>query len=234
MKMFYKTALLTTAISLTAILASPKAEACASDPYIGSICMFGGNFAIRGYAKAEGQLLSISQNTALFSILGTTYGGDGRTTFGLPDLRGRTPIGAGNGPGLSSIRLGEEGGSETVTLSVNNLPAHTHSISTTVTNNQMFTSSTATLKAFAGNASSNVATGKILANSPRRENIYASGTPNVDMSAEAIALDIQVSGDISATSTAGMTGGNSAFSVRSPYVGVTYLIALQGLFPSRS
>ena len=75
---------------------------------LGEIKMFGGNFAPRGWALCDGQLLAISQNTALFSLLGTTYGGDGRTTFGLPDLRGRTPIHAGNGPGLSSRRLGEK------------------------------------------------------------------------------------------------------------------------------
>jgi len=98
------------------------------NPFIGEIILFGGNFAPRGWAFCNGQLLPIAQNTALFSILGTTYGGDGRTTFALPDLRGRAAIHPGNGPGLSSYRLGEKGGSETNTLTVNQIPAHSHSI----------------------------------------------------------------------------------------------------------
>lgn len=96
------------------------------DAYIGEIMVFGGNFAPRNWAKCEGQLLPIAQNTALFSILGTTYGGDGRTTFGLPDLRDRLPMHAGRGPGLSSRRLGERGGQTEVTLADANMPPHTH------------------------------------------------------------------------------------------------------------
>lgn len=88
--------------------------------------MFAGNFAPRGWAFCDGQLLAVSQNDALFSLLGTIYGGDGRTTFGLPDLRGRIPIHAGDGPGLSPRRLGAKGGSEQMALTVNQLPSHTH------------------------------------------------------------------------------------------------------------
>ena len=98
------------------------------EPFIGQIMMFGGNFAPRGWAFCDGQLLPISQNTALFSILGTTYGGDGRTTFALPDLRGRAAMHPGRGPGLSSRRLGEKGGVEDVTLNVNQMPSHNHTI----------------------------------------------------------------------------------------------------------
>ncbi len=94
----------------------------AQQGFIGEVKLFGGNFAPRGWAFCEGQLLPISENTALFSILGTTYGGDGRTTFALPDLRGRTAIGAGNGAGLTSIRDGEKVGAEEVVLNTNNLP----------------------------------------------------------------------------------------------------------------
>jgi len=86
------------------------------NPFLAQIVLFGGNFAPRGWAFCDGQLLAISQNDALFSLLGTTYGGDGRTSFGLPDLRGRTPIGPRNGPGLSDYRLGQRGGVEDVTL----------------------------------------------------------------------------------------------------------------------
>ncbi len=92
-----------------------SSTASAQECFIGEVKMFAGNFAPRGYAFTHGQLLPIAQNSALFSILGTTYGGDGRTTFALPDLRGRAPIGAGAGPGLNNRRLGEKLGSETVT-----------------------------------------------------------------------------------------------------------------------
>ncbi len=97
-----------------------------ADPFVGEIRMFAGNFAPRGWAFCDGQLLAVSQNDALFSLLGTIYGGDGRTTFGLPDLRGRIPIHAGTGPGLSSRRLGGKGGAEKITLTTNQLPSHTH------------------------------------------------------------------------------------------------------------
>ena len=98
------------------------------NPFIGQIMMFGGNFAPRGWALCQGQLLPIAQNTALFSILGTTYGGDGRTTFGLPELRGRVVVGRGRGPGLSNYNLGQKGGSQTNTLSISNLPQHNHNV----------------------------------------------------------------------------------------------------------
>ena len=96
------------------------------EPFIADIGMFAGNFAPRNYASTDGQLLPINQNQALFSLLGTTYGGDGRTTFGLPDLRGRLPVHEGQGPGLSDYRLGEKGGTENETLTLNELPVHTH------------------------------------------------------------------------------------------------------------
>ncbi|MEM9534340.1 MAG: tail fiber protein [Cyanobacteria bacterium P01_A01_bin.3] len=97
-----------------------------SESFIGEIRMFAGSLAPRGWAFCDGQLLAVSQNDALFSLLGTIYGGDGRTTFGLPDLRGRIPIHQGSGPGLSDRRLGSKGGAETVTLTVNQLPMHQH------------------------------------------------------------------------------------------------------------
>jgi len=97
-----------------------------AEPFIGEIRMFAGNFAPRGWAFCDGQLLAISQNAALFSLLGTIYGGDGRTTFGLPDLRGRIPIHTGQGPGMTPRQLGAKGGSEQVTLTINHLPVHEH------------------------------------------------------------------------------------------------------------
>ena len=100
-----------------------------ADPFLGEIRLFGGNFAPQGWALCNGQLLSISQNTALFSILGTTYGGDGIQTFALPNLQGRVPIHWGQGAGLSAYNLGQSGGSENVTLLVNQIPAHSHLVS---------------------------------------------------------------------------------------------------------
>ena len=97
-----------------------------SEPFIAEIKIFAGNFAPRGWAFCSGQLLQIAENTALFSLVGTTYGGDGRTTFGLPDLQGRAPMHPGSGPGLSSYRLGPKTGAETVTLSDNQMPSHSH------------------------------------------------------------------------------------------------------------
>jgi microcystin-dependent protein len=102
-----------------------------SEPFVGEIRMFAGNFAPQGWALCDGQLLAVSQNDALFSLLGTIYGGDGRTTFGLPDLRGRIPIHAGTGPGLSPRTLGAKGGAEGVTITVNQLPSHTHPLTAT-------------------------------------------------------------------------------------------------------
>jgi microcystin-dependent protein len=99
------------------------------EPYIGEIMMFGGNFCPRGWSPADGQLLQISSHSALFSVFGTTYGGDGRTTFGLPDLRNRAPVHVGNGPGLgSSGVLGSKGGSLSFTLTAAQLPSHNHSV----------------------------------------------------------------------------------------------------------
>ncbi len=97
-----------------------------SEPFVGEIRMFAGNFAPRGWAFCDGQLLAVSQNDALFSLLGTIYGGDGRTTFGLPDLRGRIPLHQGEGPGLSRRRLGSKGGAEKETLTTNQLASHAH------------------------------------------------------------------------------------------------------------
>lgn len=100
-----------------------------ADPFVAEIRMFPFNFAPKGWAPCSGQLLPIAQNTALFSLLGTTYGGDGKSTFALPNLNGRTPMGPGQGPGLSLYDLGQSGGSETVSLQVSEIPSHTHQIS---------------------------------------------------------------------------------------------------------
>jgi microcystin-dependent protein len=128
------------------------------DPFIGQIQAFGFNFPPRGWAFCDGQLLSISQNAALFSLLGTTYGGDGRTTFALPDLRGRSIVHAGQGPGLNSITQGERAGSENITLTVNNLPAHNHNVSVAVNSGSGEESSSTSYLASHANAFNEVPT----------------------------------------------------------------------------
>jgi microcystin-dependent protein len=193
---------LASAVLLSAL--SQQATACGSQPYLGEICIFGFNFCPVGFAQAAGQLMSISQNTALFSLLGTYYGGNGTTTFALPDLRGRAPVGSGQGPGLSSIVPGQVGGSETVTLTVAQLPAHTHS---------------AQLNVASANGDTDVAASAVPARLPRSR-IYSSGTPDATMK--------------TGTVTVGSTGGSQPVSVRDPFLGLTYCIAIQGIFPSRN
>jgi microcystin-dependent protein len=178
-----------------------------AEPFIGQIIMFGGNFQIRGYAFCNGQILSIAQNTALFSILGTTYGGNGQTTFALPDLRGRVPIQWGQGPGLSPYSLGQVSGSETTTLTQNNLPPHSHN-----------------LNASAG--------GKGNAATPTNNFL---GIGNVPSSTETT----NNYNNAAATGTlnpGSITGGGSSvpFNNIQPYLCITFLIALEGIFPSRN
>jgi microcystin-dependent protein len=140
-----------------------------AEPFIGEIFMGGMNFPPRGFASCEGQLLSIAQNTALFSLLGTTFGGDGRITFALPDLRGRVPMGRGSGPGLSLRTLGETGGMETVTLISSQMPAHTHS-----------------LQAVSDAGDASAPAGNYLAHTGALDKEYKSGGPVVAMNSSAI------------------------------------------------
>jgi len=170
-----------------------------AEPFLGEIKIWAPNFAPRGWAFCDGQLLPIAQNSALFSLLGTIYGGDGRTTFALPDLRGRVPLGVGNGPGLSSHRIGERGGAETTQLTVNDLPAHTHTLNL----------------ATAAEGDSNDPAGRLLAQTDARS--YSDQGPAV----------------ASGGTTAG-TGGNRAVNNMQPHLSLHFIIALQGIFPSRS
>lgn len=178
--------------------------------FIGEVRMFAGNFAPRSWAFCDGQLLAISQNTALFSILGTTYGGDGRTTFALPDLRGRAPVSQGTGPGLSSHRLGSRSGTETVQLNATQLPSHSHNAAVTVS---IGTNTTA--------ANSNEGSGHTLG---AGANIYNSAAPE---SGEDL-------GGVSGNMTVNNNGGNQAHNNMQPYLAIHYIIALQGTYPSRS
>ncbi|MFK8008441.1 MAG: phage tail protein [Saprospiraceae bacterium] len=186
-------------------------------PFIGEIVMFGGNFAPRGWAFCEGQLLAISSNTALFSILGTTYGGDGRTTFALPDLRGRVPISPGTGPGLPSYKLGQRGGAPTETLNVLQIPAHNHVTQSTVTG---------TVTVGVNNEPSDGST------DPDGNHLgQATGIYNGD---DATGSLEGVTANFASTVQVGMTGNSQAHNNMQPYLAVYYIIALQGTFPSRS
>lgn len=185
-----------------------------SEPFIGQIIMFGGTFAIRGFAECAGQLEPISQNTALFSILGTTYGGDGQTTFALPDLRGRAPVGSGQGPGLSPRWEGQRYGSEQITLTVLNMPVHNHSA-------QGGGAVATTDEATTNTPSESENT---LASPPKAGafdvKTYASNTGStVNLQSEPVVI--------------GNTGGNQPFPVESPSLVINFQIALTGIFPPR-
>ncbi|MEK7857261.1 MAG: tail fiber protein [Acidobacteriota bacterium] len=178
-----------------------------AEPFIGQIIMFGGNFQIRGWAFCNGQLLSIAQNTALFSLLGTTYGGNGQTTFALPDLRGRAPVHFGQGPGLSNYSLGQVGGTETQTITQNQMPAHNHQVLTNSSN---------------GNASSAennfIALPVLSGATPTAVNGYRTTQDGTTMNPQSISI----------------AGGSQPLPIRPPYLALNYLIALEGIFPSRN
>lgn len=171
-----------------------------ANPFVAEIRIFAGNFAPVGWALCNGQLLPISQNTALFSLLGTTYGGNGTSTFGLPNLQGRVPIHPGQGPGLSLYDLGESGGTETITLLASEMPAHNHTLESADTPGPL-----------SGPA------GNVLARSAAGSALYA-GTPNTPMNPAA--LD--------------PAGGGQPHNNMQPYLTLTYIIALQGVFPPRT
>jgi len=193
--------------------------------YLGQIIMFGGNFAIRGFAFAQGQLLPISQYSALFSILGTIYGGDGRTTFALPDLRGRTPIGAGSGPGLPSYREGQKGGSPTTTLLTQNLPPHHHSLM------NVPVSGTVSIATSEEEGNSQEPGGNHLAlavdANGNEINPYYSGGGG-----DSLAGGTLVNGTVNGMTS--NTGQQIAFNNMQPYLTINYEVCLQGIFPSRS
>ena len=174
-----------------------------TDPFLAEIRIFAGNFAPSGWALCNGQLMSISQNTALFSLLGTTYGGDGRVTFGLPNLVASAPLQQGQGPGLTPRNLGDQGGEATVTLLPTEMPTHTH---------------TAAASSAAGNLNTPgnavwapAAIGKVSAN------IYSTAAPDTAMNPQ----------------TTGPTGGGQPHNNLPPYLCLNFIIALQGIFPQR-
>ncbi|KLE36034.1 hypothetical protein AAW00_02085 [Aurantiacibacter luteus] len=189
------------------LVPAAPASAQADEPLLGQLMLVGYNFCPRGWAQASGQLLPISQNSALFSLLGTTYGGNGTSNFQLPDLRGRAAIGIGQGPGLADRVLGELGGVETVTLSLAQLPSHTH---------------VGGVRAFPSVATTTDPAGNYLAQAAGGNLAYAASTtaPTNFMNPETVS----VSG----------AGGSQAHSNLSPYLTLKWCIALQGIFPSRN
>lgn len=172
-----------------------------SDAFVGEIRLFAGNFAPTGWAFCNGQLLPISQNTALFSILGTTYGGDGRSSFALPNLQARMPLGAGSGPGLTPRLLGEASGEAAHALSISELPPHTHAVQTAAAPDSAQPTPTSLLARSSDNAA-----------------LYHAPTNLVSMASAAV----QGNG-------AGWQHNN-----QSPALALSFIIALQGIFPPRS
>lgn len=168
-------------------------------PFIGAIRMFGGNFAMLGHAFCNGQLMAIDQNTALFSLIGTTYGGDGQTTFALPNLQSRVPVHQGSLTGGSNYVIGQASGTETVTLSSSQMPIHTH----TAQGNANDGSQASPTNNFWGTASAN---------------IYSTTPPASPMNAAAI----------------GNTGGSQSHENMLPFLCINFIIALEGIFPSRN
>jgi microcystin-dependent protein len=175
-----------------------------SNPFVAEIRIFAGSFAPKGWALCDGQLMSISQNTALFSLLGTTYGGNGTSNFALPNLQGCAPMQAGQGPGLSLRDLGETGGEQTVTLLQTEMPAHSHAAQATTTTNQ------------------------------------ASPSPNVWASGQKGFGNVYTPPDQPATQRqmnplgTSIAGGNLPHNNMQPFLGLIFIIALQGVFPARS
>ncbi len=179
-----------------------------SDPYLGEIRMFAGTFAPVGWALCNGSILSISQNTALFSLLGTTYGGNGTSTFALPNLQGTVPIHWGSAPSGSQYVVGQTAGVENVTLLSTQMPQHTH------LHNASTSTANQTSPASAIPAVISVGTGKSAAPEPG----YIQGTGNTTMAATAIAT----------------AGGSQPHTNMQPYLCLTFIIALQGIYPARS
>ena len=178
-----------------------------SNPFVAEIRIFAGNFAPHGWALCDGQLMSISQNTALFSLLGTTYGGDGRSNFALPNLQGRAPLQAGQGAGLGLYDLGQTAGEQAVTLLPTEMPSHSHSAGGYGTANGDLTSP------------ANARSWSKAAYGRQGFKMYGpSGGGNVPMNPLAI----------------GITGGSLPHNNMPPFLGLTFIIALQGVFPARS
>ena len=177
---------------------------------LGEVRMFGGNFAPRNWQLCDGQLLPIAQNNSLFSILGTIYGGDGRTTFALPDCRSRLVLGEGNGAGLSNYQIGQRGGTENVTLSISEIPSHDHTVS----------DPKVACAAVDGDTSN--PEGHNFALAPPEVLLYTDASPSSTMASDNVSIAVN------------NTGGNQSHMNVMPSLVVNYIICIAGIFPSRS
>ena len=186
-----------------------------SDPYLGEIRMVGFNFAPQGWALCNGQIMSIAQNTALFSLLGTTFGGDGVQTFALPNLQGRVPLHAGSGLGLPVYNLGQQGGSANVTILTSNLPIHTHPVTPPVSN---------------ANGTTSSPTGAF----PAVSVTTITGGERGETAATTSYAGSAVSGQNGASYQTGAAGNSIPISIEPPYLAIYFVIALQGVYPPRS
>lgn len=214
---------------------TPQQAHAQTEPFIGQVIYVGFNFCPRGWAPANGQLLPIAQNTALFSLYGTFYGGDGRTTFGLPDLRGRAVVSNGQAPGLHNYRMGEKFGAELVTLNTQQMPTHNHPGNASGT-----TSATATMTGTA-TATATSTQAKIRQQSgsasgvAERNGGTADGTvspPNVTVTLDNLAIS-SITVDNLAVTTHNV-GNSQAHENRTPGLAMTACVALTGIFPSRN
>ncbi|MEO8239838.1 MAG: tail fiber protein [Flavobacterium sp.] len=183
-----------------------------TEPFIGEIKIFGFNFPPRGYMACSGQLLSIAQNTALFSLLGTTYGGNGVQTFGLPNLQGRMPIGQGQGAGLPNYTMGQVSGATNVTVLTSNMPAHIHTLNAV----------SVKIKASSGNADETSPDGN-----------YPANTTGASFSGNGPTANV-FTGGTTVSGTTDIAGSGLPVSVMNPYLVINYSIATQGIFPSRN
>lgn len=239
-KLNYITLLSAGSLLFAGIPLTANANCSGFDAYIASMCPFAGNFAPRGTAFAQGQLLAISSNEALFSLVGTIYGGDGRTTFGLPDMRGRVAIHQGQGPGLRSYRIGATGGAESVTLVSSQLGSHTHAATTlvavSVDNEALNADSVATLLGADSTANTASPAGSSLAQlAGRRARMYSNATPDVAMSSDAAMLSVDtINSEMAGTTTIDASGASQSHENRQPYLAVNWIITLFGNYPSRS
>lgn len=223
-----------TTFVLAVLLAGLSTPAAAQDPFLGEIRWVPYNFAPRGWASCDGQLLPIAQNTALFSLLGTTFGGNGQTTFALPDMRGRMPIHVGQGPGLTERHLGESAGNETHTLSVSEMPAHDHGLSNHA---HVIPALAVDVRASSAAATAVDPAGNVLAaasvsghGSPKVTKIYATGAADVSLGASGVTLP---SFTDPASAMTASTGGGQPHSRMQPYLTIRCIIALVGIYPSR-
>lgn len=221
------TALAAGLAALTVVALPGPARACGQEPYMAMICMTAATFCPRGYIEASGQLLPISQYQALFSLIGTKYGGDGRTTFAVPDLRSRVPVGLGNGSGLSPVVQGERRGAESRTLTVLEMPQHNHGARATFTPEGVQTTVQAS-QTDAGAAAPSA--GSHLAAASGRAQVYLDGDPGSTVELGGVS---STGGGGNVDVTVDNTGGNRSFSVVDPGLGIRFCMAAQGVFPPR-